>query len=109
MGGGPRNFPHVDDEVTVESRADNMGGVVQTPKSGESAERMQIHTSYLFYKYWRECRKGETQYTDGYGARNDKQWGKCVITRTVMEIFQSVLRDHKGLKWFLPNILPDGW
>ena len=76
---------------------------VQTSKSKESAERIKIHTTSLFYKYWQEYCKEKTQLTDGYRARNDKQWGKYIIHWTMGEIFQSVLRDHKILKGFLPR------
>ena len=81
---------------------------VQTSKSKESAERIKIHTTYLFYKYWQEYCKEKTQLTDGFRARNDgfrarndKQWGKYIIHWTMVEIFQSVLRDHKSSKGFL--------
>lgn len=67
---------------------------VQTSKSRESAEIIKSHTTYLFYKCWQEYRNGETQLTDGYRARSDKQCGKYIWHWTMMEIFQRVLRDH---------------
>ena len=102
----PFELPLWDVEAMVKGRADTLG--VQTSKSRESAERTKIHTTYLFYKYWQEYQKEETQLTDGYRARDDKQWGKYIIHWTVMKIFQSVLRDHESLKGVLPRNFT-GW
>ena len=74
---------------------------VLASKSRESAEKVKICTTYLFYKYWQECCKGETQLNDSYRARNNERWGKYILYLTAMETFQGVLRNHEGLKRFL--------